>query len=139
MWVILKKQTGNGHCYVSLGSPDGGDVVRKNVGNNRELQDCQLEFDNGNSLPIFQIYTHSYNSFCLAHIKVQTQNQQLFYFDFNGFFDYQTEDTPLISRSSLSSNTQLISNLRCPTRGCPMADVFVYDTEVPSQFYCAVK
>merc|ERR550534_1281709 len=71
VWVILKKQTGYGLCYVSLGSPDGGDVVRKNVGNNRHLQNCPLEFDDGNSLPMFQIYTNRNNKFCLANIKVR--------------------------------------------------------------------
>lgn len=139
MWVQLKKQNGYGHCYVNLGNPDHGDVVRKNVRNSRGLQNCRIEFDDRNNLPTFQIYSSSRDNFCLAHIKVRTENDQAFYFDFNGFWDYQTENTPLISRRSLSSNAQQIANLRCPTRGCPVADVLVYDTEVPSNHYCSIN
>ena len=139
VWVKLGT-TEYRNCYVNLGDVDSGAVVSKNIRNARGLRDCRLEFDNGNNLPRFQIYSRRNDKFCLAHIKVRTQNEQLFYFDFNGFFDLQTiPNTPLTSSRSLSSNAQQISNLRCPTSGCPMADVFAYDTEYPSQYYCSVK
>jgi hypothetical protein len=138
VWVKLK--TGYRNCYVYLGDPEDGEIVRKDLRNSGSIRDCQLEFDDGNSLPKFQIYSNRNNKFCLAHIKMRTQNEQSFYFDFNGFYDTETlPNIPLATRRSLSSNAQQISNLHCPTSGCPIADVFAYDTEVPSRYYCSVN
>merc|ERR1719362_2406309 len=91
VWLKLSKHYGNERrsCSVGLGHPGHGENVRRNRYDQR-INDCSLTFDDGNSLPRFQIFSRVNDKFCLAHIKVRTENGQSFYYDFNGFFESQT-------------------------------------------------
>jgi hypothetical protein len=137
--IELKKRGSHRRCFIHLGNPGDGEIISKNRYNARNVRNCDLRVNTDDNI-LFQIYTNTYNSFCLSRVQVRTENNQTFQFEFNQFFATETrEDMVLINTNAHSQTSHQLASLTCPQTGCPIGDIHAYDLQRPSAHFCMVN